>query len=184
MRLKTLPLIGCAMLAVWAACGPARGQGTMTDAAKKAIVYGMYADYRREFPGVQEVAPAEAMRLLEKGRALFVDTRRPEEMAVSMLPGAVSQAQFLANPEPYRDRTVIVYCTISYRSGLLAARLADQGIPVSNLQGGLLAWVLEGGRVYDGAKETRRIHVYGPKWNYPPAGYTSVTFGLWDRLRH
>jgi sodium/bile acid cotransporter 7 len=104
-------------------------------------------------------------------------------MAVSMLPGAVSQAEFLENPERYRGRTVIVYCTISYRSGLLAARLADQGRTVTNLKGGLLAWVLEGGRVYDGAGETRRIHVYGPKWDYPPAGYTSVTFGFWDRLR-
>ncbi len=182
MKCKAWPLIGCAILAVWAVCGPARGQGAMTDAAKKAIVYEMYADYRREFPGVQEVTPAEAMRLWEKGRALFVDTRRPEEMAVSMLPGAVPQAEFLKDPERYGGRTVIVYCTISYRSGLLAERLAEQGVTVHNLRGGLLAWVLEGGRVYDGAGETRRIHVYGKKWRYPPAGYEAVTFGFWDRL--
>lgn len=183
MSFKARLLMGCAVLAVLAVCGSARGQRAMTDAAKKKVVYGMYADYRREFPGVQEVSPLAAMRLFEEGAALFVDTRRPEEMAVSMLPGAVSQAEFLENPERYRGRTVIVYCTISYRSGLLAARLAVQGVTVTNLQGGLLAWVLEGGRVYDGAGETRRIHVYGKKWNYPPAGYTSVTFGFWDRLR-
>jgi len=183
MRGKTRLLMGCALLAALALCGPARGQRAMSDAAKKALVYGMYADYRREFPGVQELSPAEAIQLFQEGRAFFVDTRRPEEMAVSMLPGAVSQAEFLENPERYGDRTVIVYCTISYRSGLLAARLAGQGLTVYNLKGGLLAWVLEGGRVYDGGGETRRVHVYGPKWDYPPAGYTSVTFGFWDRLR-
>lgn len=183
MTSKARLLLGCAMLAVLSGCRPAYGERAMTDAAKKTIVYGMYADYRREFPAVQEVAPLAAMRLFEEGAALFVDTRRPEEMAVSMLPGAVSQAEFLENPERYGGRTVVVYCTISYRSGLLAARLAEQGVTVYNLQGGLLAWVLEGGRVYDGAGETRRIHVYGQKWNYPPAGYASVTFGFWDRLR-
>ncbi len=183
MQLRANLLLGYMVLAVLAACGSVRGQTAMTDEAKKAAVYGMYAEYRREFPTVQDVAPLAAMRLFEEGAAVFVDTRLPAEMAVSMLPGAVSQAAFLENPERYRGRTVIAYCTISYRSGLLAARLAERGLTVTNLQGGLLAWVLEGGRVYDAAGETRRIHVYGQKWNYPPAGYEAVLFGFLDRLR-
>ncbi len=59
---------------------------------------------------------------------------------------------------------------------------ASKGIPVSNLTGGLLAWVLEGGKVYDKKGETRRIHVYGDKWDYAPRGYKSVRFGLFDRF--
>ena len=170
------------MLAVSPAAGPVWGQAPMADDAKKAAVYGMYADYRRSFATVREVSPEEAMRLYEKEAAVFVDTRLPAEMAVSMLPGAISEETFLQNPVPYRGRTVIVYCTISYRSGLLAKRLADQGTTVFNLQGGLLAWVLEGGKVYHHGAETRRIHVYGKKWNYPPAGYEAVMFGFWEQL--
>jgi sodium/bile acid cotransporter 7 len=154
----------------------------MTDDAKKETVYRMYSEYKREFPTVRDMAPQEAMRLYEKGAAVFVDARLPAEMAVSMLPGAISEEAFGKNPEHYRGNTVIVYCTISYRSGLLAERLTDQGTRVYNLQGGLLAWVLEGGKVYDSRGETRRIHVYGKKWNYPPAGYESVLFGFWEQL--
>jgi sodium/bile acid cotransporter 7 len=43
-----------------------------------------------------------------------------------------------------------------------------------NLRGGLLAWVHAGGKVYDANGETRRIHVYGRKWNLAPNGYDAV----------
>ena len=119
---------------------------------------------------------------MKTGKVVFVDTRTPEEMAVSMLPGAVSKAAFLADQAAYHDSLVIGYCTISYRSGKFAEDMAAKGVKMSNLAGGLLAWVLEGGKVYDTGGESHRIHVYGKKWNYPPAGYTSVMFGPFERL--
>ena len=45
---------------------------------------------------------------------------------------------------------------------------------IYNLRGGLLAWVLDGKKVYDTKGETRKIHVYGKRWNYPPSGYESI----------
>ena len=103
-------------------------------------------------------------------------------MEVSMLPHAITQEEFLKDPGKYKDKTVVAYCTISYRSGKFAEEMAKKGIPILNLKGGLLAWVLEGGKVYDSHGETKRIHVYGKEWDYPPAGYESVKFGLFDRL--
>ncbi len=165
-----------------AVIGPARAEPALSNDEKRAIVYRMYADYRKAFPGVSDIHPREAMALMNTAKVVFVDTRKPEEMAVSMLPGAISREAFLAHQTEYHDHVIIAYCTISYRSGKFAEVMAEQGVPVRNLTGGLLAWVLEGGKVYDANGETRRIHVYGKKWNYPPAGYTSVIFGIFDRL--
>ena len=114
-------------------------------------------------------------------KILFVDTRKPAEMAVSMLPGAITLEAFLKDPEKFKDRRIVAYCTISYRSGKFAQEMAKKGIAIFNLRGGLLAWVLEGEKVYDEKGETKRINVYGKKWDYPPEGYESVLLGFFER---
>ena len=147
---------------------------TQDDMEKKKIVYGMYADYKKDFPGVKDISPKRALELLGDDAVVFVDTRKPSEMRVSMLPNAVTRDAFLSNSNHYSDKTVVAYCTISYRSGKFAEEAARKGIRIFNLEGGLLAWVLEGGKVYDAQGESKRIHVYGKKWNYPARGYESV----------
>lgn len=156
-------------------------EAPLTDEAKKKIVYRMYDGYTSDFPDVADISVRKAMTLSEAGEAVFVDVRKPAEMAVSMLPGAVTETRFLENPTRYAGKTVIAYCTISYRSGVFAKEMAQKGVTVKNLKGGLLAWVLEGGKVYHDGEETRRIHVYGDKWDYPPDGYESVVFHWWEK---
>ena len=154
-----------------------RGDRVRSNAEKRKIVYQMYTGYKQDFPEVRDISPQQAMELLKQEQVIFVDTRKPAEMDVSILPDAVSEQDFLSHLEQYRDKTVVSYCTISYRSGKFADRLAKKGITVLNLQGGILAWTLEGGRVYDlGGKEVKRIHVYGDRWDYAPAGYESIKF--------
>ncbi len=153
----------------------------LTDAQQKEIVYKMYEDYRKEFPSVNDISPCEAMKLMKTGRVLFVDTRKPTEMKVSMLPNAMTRKAFLKSPSRYEDSTVIAYCTISYRSGNFAGKMSQKGIEVYNLRGGLLAWVFEGGKVYDTNGETKRVHVYGKEWNYLPEGYEPVFFGFFQK---
>lgn len=171
MARRTVSLLLLAMLAVLAgACSrPA------TDAGKLAAVYEMYEGYTRDFPGVEAIAVAEARALWDKGEAVFVDARPENERAVSMLPGAVPQEAFLADPGRFAGKTAIGYCTISYRSGKLAESLAGRGIPMQNLRGGILAWTLEGNPVFgpDG-RQVKALHVYGARWDYPPEGYVSV----------
>jgi len=151
----------------------------ISDAKKKETVYRMYAGYKKDFPAIKDISPRQAMKRLNLGKVVFVDTRRPAEMAISMLPGAVRQQDFLNRPDLYKDKIVVVYCTISYRSGVFAREIATQGIPVMNLQGGILAWLLEGGKVYDeSGKEIKRVHVYGDMWDFAPAGYESIKFSL------
>jgi sodium/bile acid cotransporter 7 len=146
----------------------------MSASGKRDKIEAMYQSYKKDFPGVPDIQISDAMRLLQEGKALFIDVREEKEQQESMLPGAVTEKQFLKNPEKYRDRTLIGYCTISYRSGKLAEKLNAQGITLLNLKGGLLAWVHAGGKVYDQSGETKRIHVYGKKWNLGPVGYEAV----------
>jgi sodium/bile acid cotransporter 7 len=146
----------------------------MSDSEKRDKIEAMYQSYKKDFPGVPDIQISDAMRLLQEGKALFIDVREEKEQEVSMLPGAVTEKQFLKNPGKYRDRTLVGYCTISYRSGKLAEKLNAQGITLLNLKGGLLAWVHAGGKVYDQSGETKRIHVYGKKWNLGPRDYEAV----------
>ncbi len=153
------------------------------DAARKDAVYRMYGEYKRDFPSVRDISPIEARKRFDQGGVVFVDTRKPAEMAVSALPGAVTQGEFTKHPERFFGKTVIAYCTISYRSGLFARDLAHRGIEVLNLKGGILAWILEGGQVNDAqGNPTRRVHVYGDKWDFAPSGWESVKFSFWEQM--
>ena len=147
---------------------------SITDGQKREQILKMYMNYKKEFPAVQDVSPREAIQLSDTGKIVFIDVRKPDEQGVSRLPGAITADSFLINPEKYNDYIKIGYCTISYRSGILAQELHQKGIPMYNLGGGLLAWVHDGGKVYKGTEETHRIHVYGQEWNLGPERFEAV----------
>jgi rhodanese-related sulfurtransferase len=176
--MKPLPSIGCWAVVAWVLVNglgwPAWAGDAMSEAEKRAKIETMYHDYKKDFPDVQDITPAAAMQLLKSNQAVFVDVREKKEQAVSMLPGAITEQEFLNHLDRYRDKTIIGYCTISYRSGKLAENLKAQGVVMLNLRGGLLAWVHAGGKVYDHNGETRRIDVYGRKWDLGPKGYEAV----------
>ncbi|RJP79878.1 MAG: rhodanese-like domain-containing protein [Desulfobacteraceae bacterium] len=156
---------------------------TLTDEEKKTLVYTMYQNYKKnDFPDVPDIHPEQAMELLRAGKVIFVDTRSQPEMDISMLPDAISQSAFLKNPEKFKDKTVIAYCTISYRSGKFTQDMNKKKNQIYNLTGGILAWVLEGGKIYNKTGETKQIHVYGENWDYPANGYESVQFGFFEKL--
>ncbi|MGW8323467.1 MAG: rhodanese-like domain-containing protein [Thermodesulfobacteriota bacterium] len=159
-------LLGPALLS----CDPAEHE------KRREKIEEMYENYKRQsFPEVIDVEPRLAMDLAKRSEVLFVDVRPLEERSVSMIPGAVTEEQFLSNIEQYRNYIIIGYCTISYRSGKLAQELMNkQGITMYNLRGGLLAWVHDGGKIVTSKGETKRIHVYGRKWNLAPSTYEAV----------
>jgi sodium/bile acid cotransporter 7 len=164
-----------------ASCDPAERK--ISDTEKKEVVYRMYAGYKKDFPEVKDISPQQAIELFDQGKVVFVDTRKRSEIAVSMIPGAVTKQELLSQTERYKDKTIVGYCTISYRSGVFAREMAKDGLPVLNLQGGILAWTLEGGKVFDqSGKEVKRVHVYGDKWDYAPEGYESVKFSRKEQL--
>jgi sodium/bile acid cotransporter 7 len=174
---KTIICIGLAAIALLAGIGLASNlarTSALTDAQKRGKVFNMYAEYKKSFPEVQDIDAQLAMELANTGKVIFIDVRPPEERSVSHLPGAISADDFLENPEKYGDYIKIGYCTISYRSGFFAQKMNQNGVPMYNLRAGLLAWVHSGGKVYDEAGETKRIHVYGQEWNLAPERYEAV----------
>ena len=145
-----------------------------SDVVKRQKIEDMYNGYKKKFPDVPDLSAQKAMNLKADRRTVLIDIREPREQQVSMLPGAITEKEFMNNPLKYKDAVKIVYCTISYRSGKFAQKLQEKGIAVYNLRGGILAWVHDGGKIYDQNGETRRVHVYGRKWNLAPKLYQVV----------
>ena len=145
-----------------------------SDDARRMEVMQMYEEYRQSFPGIPEIDAKRAIELAKTEKVVFIDERKPDEQAVSMLPNSITAVEFLRDPTRYDGYTKIGYCTISYRSGKLARKMNKKGIEVYNLRGGILAWVHSGGKVYDKNGATHRIHVYGPKWDLAPADYQTI----------
>jgi rhodanese-related sulfurtransferase len=144
------------------------------DAAKRHMIQALYEDYQKDFPGVADISAAQVMISAGSERLLFVDVRKPAEQEVSMLPGAITDREFLKNPAAYQDHLVIAYCTIGYRSAEFARKLQKKEIAVLNLRGGILAWLHAGGKVYNRGQAVNRVHVYGKKWDLAPSGYQTI----------
>lgn len=124
----------------------------------------------------QEREAAAAKSGQEKPAADFVlvDVRSEEEVDVSVIPGAIPKAEYEANRDRYRGRTVIAYCTVGGRSARYASELKKSGVPVKNFKGSILQWVdAELPLVTLDGKSTRRVHTYSDRYKVP-AKYEAV----------
>ena len=145
----------------------------------------MYQDYKeRSFAELPDVEVARAAALADSLAAtdataddvVWLDVRDARERRISVLPGAIDRETYEDRREELAGRPVIVYCTVGYRSGLAARDLRRQGVDAHNLAGGILAWAHADGEVLDGrtGEPTRRVHVYGWRWNLLPDGWKAV----------
>lgn len=106
---------------------------------------------------------------------VLVDVRSDAEVNVSVIPGAITKAQYEKNAKLYENKTVIVYCTVGGRSGAYAKQLAANGVKVKNYKGSILQWVnaelpLQ---TLDG-NPTNRVHTYSSRYRIP-AKYEQVS---------
>ena len=140
---------------------------------KRERIEFMYRDYKKEsFPEVEDVGATELAIWLRDGTGVVVDVREPEERAVSVIPGAITREEFEERREELADKYIAAYCTIGYRSGLFAKEMAEDGVRVFNVKGSILAWAHSGEPLEDpDGNETRRVHVYGKRWNLLPDEY-------------
>lgn len=134
----------------------------------------MYSICRRMLPEAPEISAAELVERRQREKIVVVDVRSPEERAVSMIPGAISCKEFEAHKQEYRDLPIVAYCTLGFRSGRYVAQLRREQFDASNLAGAILAWTHAGEPLVDGHGETRRVHVYGRRWNLVASGYEGV----------
>jgi rhodanese-related sulfurtransferase len=165
-----------AIMALAACFSPDYSQ--LSDTERNATVQSMYEGYRAEtFPEVKTAGSRQVAEWLERGEAVLVDVRTPEERAVSTLPGAIPADEFEAHIDEFRDQRIVTYCTIGYRSGVYCKEMGEAaaGLDLYNLEGSVLAWAHAGLPFHDpNGVPTRRVHVYGPTWDLLPQAYESV----------
>lgn len=116
-------------------------------------------------------APFVSVKAAQKADSvLFLDARSRAEYEVSHLPGArwVGYESFDSSrvDDLPRDRPLIVYCSVGYRSGEIAQKLQQRGFTqVKNLYGGLFEWSNRGyPLVNPQASPTDSVHGYSPTW--------------------
>ncbi|HUY90812.1 MAG TPA: rhodanese-like domain-containing protein [Pirellulales bacterium] len=144
------------------------------DAERLRRIERYYRVCARLLPSIPEISAAELLERRRESRLAIVDVRKPHEQAVSMIPGAISQAEFEARKDEFRDAPVVAYCTLGFRSGKFVAQLRAEGFDACNLRGAILAWTHARQPLVDAQGETRRVHVYGRKWNLVASGYEGV----------
>lgn len=97
------------------------------------------------------IKPEEMAQLLPTGRVVPVDTREAAVFARAHLPNAINvpmteiegrlaELHMLAG-------TPVIYCRSGDQTKELAAKLAEQGVPVAFLEGGVLGWEAAGFRL-------------------------------------
>ncbi len=122
---------------------------------------------------------AERQAEIEKYQALnepvppssfvLVDVRSEREMEVSILPTAISKAEFEENIEEYRGRIVIPYCMVGGRCGEFSKKLAEAGWKVKSYRGSIIEWAQnKQPLVTANGEPTTRIHTNGKKFDLPP----------------
>lgn len=147
----------------------------LTDAQKKERLEALYQGYEKSFPSIKSVTVEELVELQQGSRrVVLVDVREPEEMKVSMIPGAIDATTFQRQAQSYREAIVVPYCTAGYRSGLFTQELQKAGWDVRNLEGSILAWTLSGLPLEDADGPTKRVHVYGRTWDLAAQDFSSV----------
>lgn len=100
---------------------------------------------------------------------ILLDARAKEEYDVSHLENAiwVGYKDFeLANLKIEKDKDVVIYCSVGYRSEKVGEELEEGGFKsVKNLHGGIFAWINNGYPVVDESeKKTSKVHPYSSSW--------------------
>ncbi len=100
----------------------------------------------RRIRGFKEVTAVDAVALMNREEAIYVDVREDKEYSEGHLLGSVhiplgQLVDRVAELDKYKQQPVIVGCRSGNRSGMGCARLRKAGFEqVYNLKGGILAW--------------------------------------------
>ena len=127
------------------------------------------------YSAVVEIDFESVNDLIKENKAILIDVRTEKEIEISLIPGEVLKKDFQKSKNLYKNKIIIPYCTIGYRSGLYSKELISMGFNALNFRGGILSWVNSGGElVKPSGDETNKLHIYGKKWNIIPKNIQSI----------
>lgn len=128
------------------------------------------ARIHREFPEVPRMQTSELAELLNNSKEqkpLLLDVRTKAEFEVSHLAGATrvepgAEVGKLALP---KDKPIVTYCSVGYRSAALAKKLREAGYThVTNLEGSIFRWANENRPLVRDGQPTDKVHPYNRLW--------------------
>lgn len=101
---------------------------------------------------IQTVDPATLKDWLDRGEAILIDVREPEEHQKENIPGAISlplaKISYRTLPE-LESKRLVVHCALGKRGALACEKLLDENpeLDIYNLDGGITAWLQHGNKV-------------------------------------
>jgi thioredoxin 1 len=123
-----------------------RPVGGKVGALRKAELRGLLEPFLPRAEGA--IRPEELVQLLKEGRVSLVDTREAAVFNRAHLPTAISlpleEIESRLAELHMLPATPVLYCRAGDRTKDLAAKLAEQGLPVAFLEGGVLGWEAAG----------------------------------------
>jgi len=171
-RLRPRWLARASVLAAVATVAALIGLAAACSAREPKDWESVKAKIRQRFPDVPQLTTAELTAWLadpSRQPPILLDARAPEEYAVSHLDGARltpdEGAALAALAGLPRDRPVVVYCSVGWRSSALAEQLLREGFGhVYNLEGSLFEWANQGRPLVRDGRPVRAVHPYDETW--------------------
>lgn len=124
------------------------------------LMYG--GGVMRRIRGYREIAPRDAVLLLNHDDSVVLDVREDSEVKQGHIINAIhiplgKLDERMAELESFKQRAVVVSCRSGHRSASACARLRKQGFEqVYNLKGGVMAWESSGLPLYKPGKTKKR----------------------------
>lgn len=125
---------------------------------------------RHDFPNVRRIDSEQLSQWLgdrHRAQPILLDVSTKEEYDISHLHGA-QHVEPGSNPTAItvpRDKPIVTYCSVGYRSAVFAKALQDAGFKdVQNLQGSIFDWANKGYPIEEHEYPVRKVHPYNDRW--------------------
>lgn len=119
---------------------------------------------------VEQVDVQSFQEISKNNKVHILDAREKEEFEVSHIEGAeyIGYERFKNSSVKSisKSDTILVYCSVGYRSEKIGERLKKMGFEnVYNLRGGIFQWKNEGKETLNSNNQTTdSVHAYSPEW--------------------
>lgn len=115
---------------------------------------------------VKEVSPLD---IAKNKDIVYLDSREKREFKISHIDNATwigfTSFNLKKVKDIPKDKKIVVYCTVGYRSEKIAEKLLNAGFTdVSNLYGGIFEWVHHNQSVVNNDGVTKEIHTFDKDW--------------------
>ena len=106
---------------------------------------------------------------LENIKPLILDIREKKEYDISHIKDAQYAGYYKFSLDQLnsidKDATIVVYCSVGYRSSKIAKKLLQAGFKdVRNLYGGIFKWVNQNREIVKNSTSTDSLHTYNKRW--------------------